>query len=91
MMMRALVAQFLALAEKQGAIMPLVVGHRIIGRPRSGIVIRAFDRPRMLTAFGRADALWCIAEAGTERPVEAGNIEKAGLQCDVKIHNLRSS
>ena len=30
-MMRALAAQFLALAEKQGAIIPLVVGHRIMG------------------------------------------------------------
>jgi predicted ATPase len=29
--MRALAAQFLALAEKQGAIIPLVVGHRIMG------------------------------------------------------------
>jgi predicted ATPase len=30
-MMRALAVQFLALAEKQGAIIPLVVGHRIMG------------------------------------------------------------
>ena len=30
-MMRALAAQFLALAEKQGATIPLVVGHRIMG------------------------------------------------------------
>jgi hypothetical protein len=30
-MMRALAAQFLALAEKQSAIIPLVVGHRIMG------------------------------------------------------------
>jgi hypothetical protein len=29
--MRTLAAQFLALAEKQGATLPLIVGHRIMG------------------------------------------------------------
>jgi hypothetical protein len=31
----------------------------------------------------RTNALWRIAKAGTEKPVEVRNIGKAHLQCDV--------
>src|SRR5262249_18217830 len=31
----------------------------------------------------RTNALWCIAKAGTEKPVEVRNIRKASPQCDV--------
>jgi hypothetical protein len=32
----------------------------------------------------RTNALWRIAKAATERPIEVRNIEEASLQCDGK-------
>src|SRR5262249_55431587 len=36
----------------------------------------------------RTNALWRIAEAGTEQPVEVGNVGEAGLQCDVAYSDI---
>jgi hypothetical protein len=65
------------------AVVLAVITANTRGRLRSGIVIKAFDRPRIRTALGCTNALWRIAEAGTEQPVEVGKIGKASSQGDV--------
>ena len=65
--MRELAAQFLALAEKQGATVPLMIGHRLMGmslleygrhRGRSG-ALRSGDRAlRSCRASSAGDAIW---------------------------------
>ena len=56
--MRELAAQFLALAEKQGATVPLMIGHRIMGRP---CCVREISRKAERTSIRRI-ALYDPAE-----------------------------
>jgi class 3 adenylate cyclase/predicted ATPase len=61
-MMRALAVQFLALAEKQGATTPLVVGHRIMGSS----LVQTGDIAEGRKHYDQAVALYHPAAHGTD-------------------------
>ena len=78
--MRELAAQFLALAEKQGATVPLMIGHRLMGivlaaygrhRGRPG-ASRSRDRAlRSCRASSAGDAIWPRRQGGNLMLVES--------------------